>query len=355
MSKGNIKLLLVILAVGLVFASYSYVYKTNMDKVDSLKSENESLEARLNDLLAKQKDRENYIQMTEDNYARFSEICADYPANIDQELNVMLVKELDQEDGANMFDIASAGLGQEQLYYTLGGSYECYKVTIPLTYTGTYEGVKSLIDYVDAYKYRMNLSSVNMAWNPEENLCTGAVTLNAYCIKGREDVEKDTVDVNVKEGVTNIFVGGEGAVKTYKYDADNGASIKSNYDIKMSLNNANGNSTDGVVVASGGADTQVTSAANQEVKVTITIEKDDAGLNQCTYQIGDSKSTFTISGSDLKIYVASSARVDDQDANGAKITVANTTDIPVFILVDGDDATSPRFSMGSKTGTVKVY
>ena len=44
------------------------------------------------------------------------------------------------------------------------------------------------------------------------------------------------------------------------------------------------------------------------------------------------------------------------DENGIvwKVT-ANDTDMTVFVKVADDDTTSPRFTLGSKTGTVKVY
>lgn len=47
--------------------------------------------------------------------------------------------------------------------------------------------------------------------------------------------------------------------------------------------------------------------------------------------------------------------MDSDDKNGVKLNVKNGTTIPVYVKVAGDDTSSPRFALGSKTGTVKVY
>ena len=70
---------------------------------------------------------------------------------------------------------------------------------------------------------------------------------------------------------------------------------------------------------------------------------------------GKKEEFVPINGNDVKIYVASSKRTDADDKNVAKLNINNKTDLSVFVKVDDDDATSPRFKMGSKTGTVKVY
>ena len=54
-------------------------------------------------------------------------------------------------------------------------------------------------------------------------------------------------------------------------------------------------------------------------------------------------------------YVESSARVDNGDKNGITLSVSNSTDVPVYVKVADDDKSAPRFALGSKTGTVKVY
>ena len=47
--------------------------------------------------------------------------------------------------------------------------------------------------------------------------------------------------------------------------------------------------------------------------------------------------------------------VYNDDKNGITLSVSNSTDVPVYVKVADDDKSAPRFALGSKTGTVKVY
>lgn len=288
----------------------------------------------------------------------------------------MFVKGLTKDEGNLQFDVKSVGLGQPQSFYSLSaaasadvssgdseetdtqdavasGNYECMSAAFPLSYTGSYEGLKDFIDYIMNYKYRMNISSFNISYNSSDDTYSGSVALNAYCITGGGR-EADKVDVDVKEGVSNIFLGGEGAatVTTSSHDAGAGEDIVNDHDILIGLNNANGDSSDGIIVSAGS--NKVSSAANDVETVALSI-KDEDGKNMVEVTLGDDSYSFELTDSELTIYVESSDRVDSDDKNGVKLNVTNGTTVPVYVKVVGDDTSSPRFALGSKTGTVKVY
>ena len=189
------------------------------------------------------------------------------------------------------------------------------------------------------------------------NICSGSLQLNAYAISGPDRVP-ETVDVNVKEGKDNIFTQSAGSsnAAASKYDTDKGASIVSNHNLMIYLNNAQNDSSSGIIVALDENDenTYVTSTNNSVEDLTITINEVN-NKNVVTYQIGDKSYTAPITTSDLTIYVKSSSRVDTTDKNGVNVSVRNATGIGVYIKVADDDATSPRFKLASKIGTVKVY
>lgn len=369
MSKANISILLVLLSVVIVGGVYLYVYKPNMEDKDTIQAEINTLQARYDDLNAKAQKKEQYIADTAMYKAEFEDEVAYFPATLDQEISVMFIKGINKDEGVKQFDVNNVGLGRPNMFYVLGSgatqggadvaltddSYLCYTAAFPVSYAGSYEGIKDLLDYIMAYKYRMNVSTVTMAYNSETDAFTGSISINAYCIAGGGR-EADKVSVNVNNGVDNIFHGGSGAVavSSFEYDADNGAAIVSNHDVNILLNNANNDTTDGIIVSAGGSDTYVTSGANEVVTLVITVDSEE-GKNFVTYAIGDKSYKKEIVSSDLKIYVESSKRVDGNDNNGVKVTVDNKTGLPVFFKVADDDATSPRFSVGSKSGTVKVY
>ena len=118
------------------------------------------------------------------------------------------------------------------------------------------------------------------------------------------------------------------------------------------MNNANGDSSDGIIVSAGS--NKVSSTANDVEKVTLTITDED-GKNMVEVAMGSDSYSFELTDKDLTIYVESSARVDNDDKNGITLSVSNSTDVPVYVKVADDDKSAPRLALGSKTGTVKVY
>ena len=88
--------------------------------------------------------------------------------------------------------------------------------------------------------------------------------------------------------------------------------------------------------------------------IDVTVKEED-GKNMVEVKLGDDSYSFELTDKDLTIYVESSKRVDSDDKNGIKMNVSNDTDIPVYVKVADDDTDAPRFALGSKTGTVKVY
>jgi hypothetical protein len=295
----------------------------------------------------------------------------------------MFIKGVEKDEGNLQFGVNSVGLGQPETFYSLSaaasasndtsdteeatdedttdedtttvasGDYQCMSAAFPITYTGSYEGLKDFIDYIMGYKYRMNISSFNIAYNSQDDVYSGSISLNAYCITGGGR-EADSVDVDVPEGVSNIFLGGPGAasVQTSSHDAGQGEDIASDHDILIGLNNANGDSSDGIIVSAGS--NKVSSTANDVEKVTLTITDED-GKNMVEVAMGSDSYSFELTDKDLTIYVESSARVDNDDKNGITLSVSNSTDVPVYVKVADDDKSAPRFALGSKTGTVKVY
>ena len=253
MSKSNIKIILFIVAVAILGLTYMYVFKDNMDSADSIQSEVDTLQTRYDELMAKQQDREMYEEKTKEFNEKFDERLAYFPATLDQEISVMFIKGVEKDQGNLQFGVESVGLGEPESYYSLSaaatantgdsaedtdteavasGDYQCLTAAFPIQYTGSYEGIKDFIDYIMGYKYRMNISSIDITYNSQDETYSGSVNLNAYCVSG-EGREADTVDVDVPEGVSNIFQGGAGApsVTTSSHDSGQGQDIKDDHDI----------------------------------------------------------------------------------------------------------------------------
>ena len=247
---------------------------------------------------------------------------------------------VDEEDSADSYVVETAAYG--------------------IAYRGTYDDLKKYLDYVANYKYRINLSTLDIEYDQEAdepiNECQGTVTLNAYSISG-PDRTPDQPTVDVKEGKDVIFediTGGNRA--STSFDNDEGASIVANHTLVVNLVNANSDTSSGIIVASNESDeaTYVTSSNNSVENLDISIEERE-GKNYVKYSLGSKSYETEVSSSNVTIYVKSSARVDADDKNGVNVSVNNSTGLSVYIKVADDDTTNPRFTLGSKTGTVKVY
>lgn len=371
MSQTNIRVILILLAVAVLGGVYLYVYKPNMEDKDSIQSEVNDLQTRYDELKALEVHRDEYIAQTAEYDEKFAEAITDFPATLDQEITVMFAKGIEKDQGNLQMQVDSIALNQPELFYSLGsggaaaaegeeatddttvatagGTYDCYTASFPIQYEGSYEGIKDLIDYIMAYKYRMNVTSLDIAYDAETDIYSGTIIVNAYCVAG-EGREADTVTTNVQNGVENIFLGGGGA--SVPSVGGSGVSAASS-DVKVTLNNANNDSTPGIVVAAGSSSVSYTdndvatmnvSLEDNDGKVTATISLDG---DEITVDLADGATSFGI-------YVNSSDRVDADDTNGIKININNDTDVSVAIKVNGDDSDSPRVEIGKKTGTVSV-
>lgn len=363
MNQVNLRIILVLLAAVVLGGVYMYVYKPNMDEKETIDSDIESLQTRYDNLKKQEVHRDEYIKLTQEYNEKFDEVVEDFPATLDQEISVMFMKGIEKNQGDLMFDIKTVGLGAPQLFYSLGsggsssddvttsgasGSYDCYSAAFPISYEGSYEGIKDLINYVLDYKYEMSVESINIAYDSNNDSYTGIVTLDAYCVTGG-DRKADTVTTDVSNGVSNIFLGGSGATVP-----STGSSVTAaTSDVKITLNNANGDSTSGVVVAAGS--NSLSYADNDVTTVDVKVEEND-GKKTATITLNGKDITVDISddATSFNILVNSSERVDSDDTNGIKLNVDNGTSISVNVTVNGDDSSSPRFNMGSKSGTVKV-
>ena len=373
MTSTNAKILLALLGIGAIVAAVFLVAKPKNETCKTLQAEINDLQVRYDDLCEKEKHKDELLAETEEFNRQFQEELVNYPADLNQESFVMFLKGVEE---AQEFNNVSVSLPKPSTFYVLGeGSaadgavvdeetsddqYVVETTAYAIAYRGTYDGLKEYLDYVANYKYRVNLSTLNIAYDQEaENPideCNGTVTLNAYSISG-PDRTPDVPTVDVKEGKEIIFediTGGNRA--STSFDADEGASIVANHTLVVNLVNANSDTSSGIIVASNESDeaTYVTSTSNAVEDLDISIEERD-GKNYIKYAIGSKSYETEVLESNVTIYVKSSERVNSDDNNGVNVSINNETGLAVYIKVADDDSSNPRFKLGSKTGTVKVY
>ena len=376
MTDTNKKILLTLLGIVFVFAAYMYVVRPKSSSIKSLESDIEDLQARYDDLCAKEAQKDQLIAETEEFNAQFDETVSKFAPDLNQENTVQFLKETEQE---NDFVNMAISMPKETAFYVLGqgavegatgaeldadkDAYVTYNDNYSISFAGTYEGVKSYLDYILNYKYRMAVESISLTFDEESESplmeCNGSIILNTYAVKHVDRVE-DVPKVDVEEGKENIFATeGEympASAGSSDHDSDNGESIVSTHNMVLLLNNAGNDTSSGIIAAASESNeaTYVTSNENKVEDLSISITEED-GKNYVTYAIGSKSYKAEVLTSDVSIYVKSSTRVDDDDKNGVNVKISNDTALPVYIKVAGDDGSNPRFNLKEKAGSVKVY
>lgn len=389
---------------------WMYVAQPNISSIQTINSENVTLKARLAELQTKQADRDRYIAETDEYNAEYDSILNCFPADLNQEVIIMFLEGLRDNYG---FDSTSVQMGEKEEFYTLGlgggansldstapvaeedaidgeeateaevteapvessGTdvlatsepapvYDCYRSLFPIDYAGDYQGIKDVVEYVDTYSDRMTISAIEIKYEPENDAYTGTVEMFCYSVEG-EDRPERTVDLEgVDTGVTNIFNSGASVSSSTesnglnKYDDTQGSIIESEYDFYTMLSPASSD-VSAKVVGQNGAGKEASIISNSDDSVsTITYEfYEKDGKTYCKYTLDNSESyeAEVTSAEDVKLLIKSSARKDADDKVGVRVTINNSSNLPVYVKVSGDDSVDPRVTIAGKSGSVKVY
>lgn len=397
----------ILIFVGIVAAllSFMYVAQPNIDSTRSIQGEIDTLTARLAELEAKQAERDRYLEETAQYNADYDSILNSFPADLNQEVTIMFIEGIREN---YEFDAESLTMGVKEQFYTLGVGggdasldaaapveavegeettevaaeetteapadsvlatsepapvYDCYRASFPISYSGSYESIKDVVSYVDNYTDRMTINQIDIAYDSENDVYTGNIQLYCYSIEG-EDRPERTVELNeVETGVNNIFNSGASVSSTVenslsKYDDTEGSAIETSYDFYTMLNPASSDVSAKLVGQNGsGKDASIVSNSDNSIS-TVTYdfyEKD--GKTYCKYTVDNENSyeAEVTSAEDVKLLIKSSDRKDDDDKVGVRVTVNNSSNLPVYVKVSGDDSVNPRVTIAGKSGSVKVY
>ena len=395
MNETYKKLLLGALSVLIVFLGIFFVIRPANEETKKIIKETADLTAYLNDLKSKEVNRDQYVADTAANYEMFEDKLNEFPSNLDQEYQIEFIQGIRNNPDIN-YDVSSLGMVQPSMFYVLGGSgtttdatttdaaaadttatdaaatdatatdadatatdddkYTCYTATMTLQYNGDYKGVKSFVDYVSSYAYRMTIDNVtveNDKDNPDE--FSGEMLVNVYCItgKGREENAEINLD-EIQTGVDNLFTSGSSNGVVSKYASDNGEAIKADYDLYLAVNPAGSDASAKVLgLKTGGSN--VTSSKTESEQVTVSVSK-DGDKYVVEYAIGNNKQRQEFDpGEDLTMLIQSSDLKDEAtDQNKVVVSLENSTDKTLYVKI-ADDASANRVKIANRAGNVSVY
>ena len=236
----------------------------------------------------------------------------------------------------------------------------CYSAAFPITYTGSYKSLKDVVQYIDHFSDRMTVDTLNITYAGDDTY-SGNLDLTCYSVEGADRPERSLELNQIEIGVDNIFEGGDGAGASdsslNKYDDKDGTAIESSYDFYIMLNPSTSDVSAKVLGQNGTGKEKTVISNNDNTVSSLTYDfYENDGKIYCKYTLDENQSyeAEVVSAEDVKILIQSSARKNDDDKVGVKITINNSTSMPVYVKVAEDDAVSPRVTV-TKSGSVKVY
>ena len=221
--SGNIKafVLIFVLVILTAVVSYVYLYRPLAEKRDVLVRENYDLNKRLIELKnLKTTQEKNYKDGIVASQAQMQQTLNHYSAGNTPEKSIMMVKTMEEAQNVGV-KLPNLSFSKSSLLTTVkmpiiseseAGEYSIgyydvslWKETLSSNYTCTYEQLKKMIDFVNNYPERMNIESIQIAYNSEDGGLTGNMTINLFSVTGtgKEYVEPDISGLSM--GVGNIF------------------------------------------------------------------------------------------------------------------------------------------------------
>ncbi|MCM1144472.1 MAG: hypothetical protein NC318_02240 [Blautia sp.] len=214
MKRSELQLLLIAIGVLLAFASWQFVYKPFQEKTAVIEAENDTLQARVDQLELLNAKKPQYEADTEQMKADCTAIINKFPSGVYAEDIIMYFNEMELVD-ANDMVVPAASMGTpdrvpyngvlEVSNYTLADDgITMDKIQSTLTYTTTYNGLKNLLSYIYGISTRKSVSSVNVT-AAADGFLNGTVLVDFYYLNGTEFpyVQKDIMGVPL--GTSNLF------------------------------------------------------------------------------------------------------------------------------------------------------
>ena len=237
-------------------------------------------------------------------------------------------------------------------------------MSIGLSFTGTYEVVKTFIDAIQSWKYNLVLS--NLSLTPlNESEVTGSTTLEFYAIPKLSNQDQEYLEWTLEDTYGKELPFSSGAASgayssTIEQLLASGVKV---YDFMMLVRSS---ASDLPAVTIGKAldesrDSYLFIDKNEIEPITVTFKQDG---EKYYYQYETSEGAYPSSGElgveftpvndTIEMQIMSESRLEATDQVGVQLKVKNETNLVVNIEIKDDDTEAPRISVNSEGFTVNV-
>lgn len=373
-SEKDKMLLMILIAFGILAASYFFGFQKLTDMTQKYQNETTVLRTKQKDLIQKNKDKDKYISDTEKYKNEYNVTLSNYANGTAQDASLDFLNKVEMITGTW---IKSTTLSDTTQIFTFGdvpstnpsnaGSkvystdMKGYKTTLTLTYEAKYSDWKKLIDYVNNYYSKNSIDTIAMSYNDVTGLVSGTMALSTYAITGSQR-PFISPKFNLPTGTDNIFSSDIFNSKKVDNADQNGEYILSNYDYFITLNAATSDVDSCIIGKKNNKESTISSNSNATEKVEVKLTG-SSGNYKIQYKIGNI--TFPAKdyengvsfepGNTIDLLLISSSRVSASDKSGISLNLINESDMPFNVKVYNDDIENPRVIYESKTGNVIVY
>lgn len=223
LTLAQIRVILILVAVMLIVATYFLVYQTNMDKAadfDKRTADTNERIAYLESLQPKVTDLEVFTSLYTDDIEDFIQ---SFPVKITQQKSVYLIYRLMINTG---IDIESITPGEQQPFYYKGQITDGNEneeetmseitvvdmdqmigstATYTINFSGTTKQVYKALDWITENKEKLSVGDVNLAFDRSSGKLAGSIGIHFYSMLGNGVPYKELDVSEFTFGVDNVF------------------------------------------------------------------------------------------------------------------------------------------------------
>ena len=198
------KLLFIVLALGILAASYFFGFTKLNEKAAEIEASNQADQAtvtKLEGMVAKQAETEAETKKYQDNIKK---IIAKYPSNIKQDKTISLVQDMQDEIEIDISSITFSMNKQVQAFSGDNKSVGKYAL-LNLSYTCDYDQFKNLLAYVKEFPDRTTIPFINATYDQKSGKLKGAINYKMYYLTNTDKKYVDYDETGIPEGKAGIF------------------------------------------------------------------------------------------------------------------------------------------------------
>lgn len=208
-SEKQIRLLILLAIVLIIFGCYRFGYLRYEEQADSIRGENEILSERVDQLTVLERKKEDYKKDIETSLENIKNITKRYGPRNTPEKSLIFLVDLEQNAG---LEIPSVSFGEDtEIFYstavpsTDGLGVSVLSCPLSITYRTTYEGFKECMDYINQYEERMNVENITASYDATTGNLTGTMVINLFAMSGTDNQYQKPEVSGITIGTDNIF------------------------------------------------------------------------------------------------------------------------------------------------------